>query len=82
MTAWIRTFGYDEADRRLREQYDLAIKRAGRIYNIVRLQGLKPKQLEASINLYIVLMHGPSRLSRATREMLAIVVSRANDCHY
>jgi AhpD family alkylhydroperoxidase len=27
-------------------------------------------------------MHGPSPLSRAQREMLAVVVSRANDCHY
>ena len=82
MTAWIRTFGYDEADARLREQYDLAIKRAGRIYNIVKVQGLKPTQLKASIDLYIALMHGPSKLSRARREMLAVVVSHANDCHY
>jgi AhpD family alkylhydroperoxidase len=27
-------------------------------------------------------MFAPSELSRAERELLAVVVSRANDCHY
>jgi AhpD family alkylhydroperoxidase len=27
-------------------------------------------------------MFGPSELSRADRELLAVVVSVANDCHY
>lgn len=79
---WIRTIDYDESEGDLRREYDAAVRRAGRVYQIVRIQGLSPAHLRASINLYIALMHGPSELSRARREMLAVVVSRANDCHY
>jgi alkylhydroperoxidase family enzyme len=32
--------------------------------------------------LYAAIMFGPSELSRADRELLAVVVSVANDCHY
>jgi AhpD family alkylhydroperoxidase len=27
-------------------------------------------------------MHGPSELTRAQREMIAVVVSAENECHY
>ncbi len=80
--AWIRTIAYEDSEGGLRRQYDLALERAGRIYRIVGVQSLKPNQLQAGISLYVALMHGPSRLSRAQREMLAIVVSGVNDCHY
>lgn len=80
--AWIRTIEYEESTGKLREHYDAAIRRAGRVYNIIKLLGLRPRHLEASINLYTTLMHAPSGLTRAQREMVAVVVSRANDCHY
>jgi alkylhydroperoxidase family enzyme len=32
--------------------------------------------------LYKAIMFGPSKLSRVERELLAVVVSRANSCHY
>ena len=34
------------------------------------------------MGLYREIMFGRSELSRADREFLAVVVSRANDCHY
>jgi alkylhydroperoxidase family enzyme len=80
--AWIETIDYEASDGVLRREYDSAIRRAGRVYNIVKIMGLRPSQLKASIDLYIALMHGPSALSRAQREMLAVVVSAANQCHY
>jgi alkylhydroperoxidase family enzyme len=43
---------------------------------------LRPGVLEPSMELYRAIMFGPSELSRAERELLAVVVSRANDCHY
>jgi alkylhydroperoxidase family enzyme len=43
---------------------------------------LNPETLHASMDLYRAVMLGPSELSRAERELLAVVVSRANDCHY
>ena len=41
-----------------------------------------PRQLQASMSLYQASMFGKSDLSRAEREMIATVVSRANHCFY
>ena len=70
------------ATGKLKSIYEAAIKRAGKVFNIVRLQSLNPESLQASLDLYMATMHAPSPLSRADREMLATVVSRANSCHY
>ncbi len=80
--SYIRLVANDEATGRLKELYDQAIKRAGRIYNIVRTMSPNPAVMEASMAFYIHIMKGPSSLSRREREMLATVVSRANDCFY
>jgi len=79
---WIETVPYEEARGLLKEEYDIALERAGRIYNIVSLQSLRPRALRASIGLYVELMHARSGLSRAQREAIATVVSRTLGCHY
>jgi uncharacterized peroxidase-related enzyme len=79
---WIKTISPDEATGHLKHQYDAAIKRAGRVFNIISLQSLNPRVLDASIQLYAAIMLGPSSLSRAQREMMAVVVSKVNDCFY
>ncbi|MCZ6675911.1 MAG: carboxymuconolactone decarboxylase family protein [Candidatus Poribacteria bacterium] len=80
--AWIRTVPESEATGIVKEEYDTSIKRAGRIYNIVKLFSIKPESLKAFIHQYQVVMLGPSKLSRAQREMIATVVSRINACRY
>ena len=80
--AYIRTIAPEDATGEIKQQYDAAIKRAGRVYNIVRLSSLNPRALDASLRLYMSLMLGPGPLDRATREMLATVSSRALDCFY
>ncbi len=80
---WIRTVPPEEATGLLRQIYDAAVRRAGRVYNVVRLQSLRPKALDASMRLYLELMHAPGgALTRAQREMIAVVVSATNGCHY
>jgi alkylhydroperoxidase family enzyme len=79
---YIRTMPYDESDGILRAEYDAAIKRAGKIFNVVSIQSLHPRVLRASIALYTALMMGPGALPRWQRELLAVVVSRTNGCHY
>ena len=49
---WIRTVPYKEATGLLKQEYDTAIERAGRIYNILSLQSLRPRAMRASIRLY------------------------------
>ncbi len=80
--AWIKTIAPADATGTLRREFDKAIARAGRVFNIVQIMGLNPAHLRSSIDLYLKLMHGPSQLSRAQREMLAVVVSTVNRCHY
>ena len=81
--AWIATVDPSQATGRLKSLYQAAVKRAGRVFNIVRVQSLRPGVLRASTQLYLEVMHSDeSGLSRAQREMIAVVVSRTNECHY
>ena len=80
--AHLRLIDVDEATGRLKEEYDAAIGRAGKVFNIVKSMSLRPGVLHSSIELYKEVMLEPAGLSRAERELLAVVVSRANDCHY
>jgi len=79
---WIQQVPIDEATGRLREHFDAAIRRAGRVWNIVHIMSLNPRVLESSMRLYIDVMKGRSPLTRAQRELLATVVSSELGCHY
>ncbi len=78
----LRLIEPDDATGQLRVEYDAAIGRAGKIFNIVKAMSLNPQVLQASMEMYKAIMFGPSSLSRAERELLATVTSRHNDCHY
>lgn len=80
--AWIKTFDADDATGPLRPIYDAAVQRAGRVYEILKIQSQNPAALQGMLDLYSATVRGESPLSRAQREMLAVVVSRANHCHY
>ncbi|MDQ6691923.1 MAG: carboxymuconolactone decarboxylase family protein [Candidatus Dormibacteraeota bacterium] len=79
---YIRTVPPEEATGELKREYALAVRRAGHVAQILQLQSLNAPVLHAGVQLYTALMHGPSALTRAQREMIATVVSRANDCFY
>lgn len=80
--AHLRLVNEDEASGLLKEEYDAAVARAGKVFNIVKAMSLRPGVLRSSMQLYRDVMFGRSGLSRVERELLAVVVSRANDCHY
>ena len=80
--AYIKTVAPAAAAGAVRAQYSMAVRRAGKVWNILRIMSPNPQVLSASMALYTEVMHGPSPLSRGQREMLAVVVSKANDCHY
>lgn len=79
---WIRQVPDDEATGLLKEQFDAAVERADRIWNIVRVMSLNPEALRDSMQFYLTIMKEDSPLSRVQREMLATVVSRELECHY
>lgn len=78
----LRLIDVDEATGPLKDEYEAAIGRAGKVFNIVKTMSLRPGVLHRSMELYKGIMLGPSGLSRRERELLATVVSRENDCHY
>ena len=79
---FLRLIRVGEASGMLEEEYDAAIGRAGKVFNIVQAMSLNAGVLRASMQLYREIMFGPSGLSRQERELIAVVVSRENDCHY
>ena len=54
----------------------------GPLDNILRIPSLNPRSLKDHVELYSHLMRGRSPLSRAQREMIAVVVSATNNCFY
>ena len=79
---WIETVAPEAAAGAVKEEYDAAIKRAGRIWNIVRVMSPNAGIMRTSMGFYAALMFGPSGLSRVQREALATITSQANRCHY
>jgi uncharacterized peroxidase-related enzyme len=79
---WIRAIQPSEATGELKVEYDKAIKRTGKVFNILKVQSLNPASLRASMDMYLASMYGRSGLSRAERELLATVVSGTNRCFY
>jgi uncharacterized peroxidase-related enzyme len=80
--AYIQLVSDEDATGHLKQIYDAAIGRAGKVYNILRTMSPNPSVLEASMALYVHIMKGPSGLSRMERELVATVTSRANECEY
>ncbi len=80
--AWIKMIEPEEAGGELKREYEKAARRAGKVFNILKVQSLNDRVLRASIDLYLATMHGASGLARAERELLATVVSWANHCFY
>jgi len=80
---WIRWIFNEEAGGLLKKEYDAALKRAGKIWNIVRIMSLRPSTLQASMRLDGSVVHQSTPLlGRPEREMIAVVVSQANHCPY
>ena len=78
----IRLIEEGEAEGPLKEEYDAAVERAGKVFNILKAMSLRPNVLRASMALYREIMFGESGLSRKERELLATVASAAQNCDY
>jgi len=80
--AWIEMIPEDRADGRLAELYRKLAEPWGGVDHILKIHSLNPRSLDGHYELYKTLMRGRSPLSRAQREMIAVVVSAINRCHY
>jgi uncharacterized peroxidase-related enzyme len=81
--AWINMVDEDNAEGKLKEIYDkLMNPKNNKVANVLKVESSNPKVLEAHLSLYKSIMFGKSPLSRSQREMIAVVVSSVNSCHY
>ena len=80
--AWIRVIPPAEATGELAEQYSRMKDADGEVANILTVHSLNPAALQTHYDLYRAVMFGPSELTRAQRESIAVVVSVTNRCHY
>jgi len=78
----IKVIKHEEATGRLKEIYDDLVKKRGKLADVHKIQSLRPESIVAHMDLYMEIMFAKSELSRAEREMMAIVVSAANGCEY
>lgn len=72
----------NEAKGALKEEYARIEKERGAVATIFRVTGTHPGVTTLHLDLYQALVYGESPLSRRERELVATVVSRANECAY
>jgi alkylhydroperoxidase family enzyme len=77
----LRLIDVGEATGDLKRGHEAAVRRAGKVFDPVKAMCLRPAVLRRSMDLYKEIMF-PVRALPGERELLAVVVSRANDCHY
>ncbi|MFA9391333.1 MAG: peroxidase-related enzyme [Prolixibacteraceae bacterium] len=78
----IKVIPYEESTGRLKEIYDKLIVSRGKLADVHTMQSLRPESIVKHMELYMEIMFSKSELSRAEREMMAVVVSAANQCEY
>ncbi len=80
--AFIDYISYEDASDKLKALYDQYKGPRGTVANIVRIAGPNPAAMKGHMDMYRAIMFGKSPLSRHQREMIAVVVSSINQCHY
>jgi uncharacterized peroxidase-related enzyme len=79
---WLRVPTEEELPEAVLDLWAPSLEKLGFVPNVLRLYALRPSHLLAWNAHYEELMKGDSGLTKAEREMIAVVVSVANDCAY
>jgi uncharacterized peroxidase-related enzyme len=79
---WLRVPEDAELPGAVRALWEAPLEKLGFVPNVLRLYALRPSHLLRWNEHYEELMKGDSGLTRAEREMIAVVVSVANRCRY
>ncbi|HZR93670.1 MAG TPA: peroxidase-related enzyme [Gaiellaceae bacterium] len=80
--SWLRVPAPEEVTAGAKALWEQPLERLGFVPNVLRAYALRPRHLELWWAFYDELMRGESGLTKAQREMIALVVSAANRCHY
>ena len=83
LMARITVIADDDWDGELGELYPRVVDPAwGRVDHILAIHSLNPRSMAAHQGLYESAMAGTATLRKVERELIALVVSLTNDCHY
>jgi alkylhydroperoxidase family enzyme len=80
--AFIKVVREEDARGSVAQVYEAAVRRTGKVANIIKVMSPDAPVLQGSMALYVNLMKAPNALDAVRREMLATVVSNINDCYY
>jgi uncharacterized peroxidase-related enzyme len=80
--AWVRAVRETQAHGRLAEVYRACLERDGRVVELLKAQSQRPACLEAFAALSRACLFGDGSLPVVERELIALVVSCLNGCHY
>ena len=79
---WLRVPPDEDVPAEVKELWDKPLEKLGFVPNVLRVLALRPDHLLRWWSYYDDLMRGESGLTKAQREMIAVVVSAQNRCHY
>jgi uncharacterized peroxidase-related enzyme len=79
---WIKTINENEANTELHKIYETLKKKRGKVANILKIQSLLPQTMQDHMQLYTHIMFNKSSLPRELKELMAVVVSKLNNCSY
>jgi uncharacterized peroxidase-related enzyme len=82
LISWLRVPDEDEVPDEAKELWAKPLERLGFVPNVLRIFALRPRHLVGWWAYYDELLRGDSGLTKAQREMIAVVVSVQNRCHY
>jgi uncharacterized peroxidase-related enzyme len=80
--SWLRVPPEEDAPTEVKALFEKANEKLGFLPNVLRVYALRPRHLELWNTFYDELMRGESTLTKVQREMIAVVVSTVNRCHY
>jgi uncharacterized peroxidase-related enzyme len=79
---WLRVPADEDVPDEVKELWERPLEKLGFVPNVLRVLALRPEHLLRWWSYYDDLMRGESSLTKAQREMIAVVVSAQNRCHY
>jgi uncharacterized peroxidase-related enzyme len=79
---WLHVPAEDAVGDEVRELWAKPLEKLGFVPNVLRVYAIRPRHLRLWNEFYEDLMRGESGLTKAQREMIAVVVSTTNRCHY
>lgn len=80
--SWLHVPSTEDVPDEVKELWAKPLERLGFVPNVMRTFSLRPEHLVRWWNYYDELMRGESGLTKVHREMIAVVVSAVNRCHY